>query len=319
MIWNRDPLWAKAKLFLERAFEQPPDSPLFGLWCSLGLEMLARTAVASVSSTLLAESDRDHKNLLHALGVREGLLVPKSITASHAFTLCQKIFSAFTNDDVMACNALSNRRNAELHSAEAAFDNYPTSQWLPGFYHACSSLVGALNETLDHLLGPDQAHVAEEVLQISREGVADRVKASIEACKKNFEEGSAAEREAALTAAKDKVAKLVHERHHKVLCPACESDSVVKGDAFGPEKLDHEDGDVVIRQSVIPRAFDCSACGLKLSGYAELEVAKLAGIYKRRTTFSPEAYYGLIDPESADMSEYLNRYLASTAEEYDNE
>jgi hypothetical protein len=76
MIWERDPLWAKAKLFLERAFEYPADDPQHGLWCSFGLELLARAAVASVSPTLLAEPDRDHQNLLHALGVGPKLSAP---------------------------------------------------------------------------------------------------------------------------------------------------------------------------------------------------------------------------------------------------
>jgi hypothetical protein len=67
MSWERDPLWAKSRLFFERAFEQPPEDPLFGLWCSLGLELLARAALASVSPTLLAEPDKEHRFLLHAL------------------------------------------------------------------------------------------------------------------------------------------------------------------------------------------------------------------------------------------------------------
>lgn len=81
MIWERDPLWAKAKLFLERAFEQPADDPQYGLWCSLGLELLARAAVASVSPTLLAEPEQNHQYLLHALGVGPKMGSPVSIGA----------------------------------------------------------------------------------------------------------------------------------------------------------------------------------------------------------------------------------------------
>jgi hypothetical protein len=45
----------------------------------------------------------------------------------------------------------------------------------------------------------------------------------------------------------------------------------------------------------------------------------LGGTYTRRTTFSPEDYYGLIDPETADMSKYVERYMEDMAPEYDNE
>jgi ribosomal protein L37AE/L43A len=319
MIWERDPLWTKAKLFFERAFEQPADDPQYGLWCSLGLELLARAAVASISPTLLAEPDREHKNLLHALGAGPKMSSPVSISVSQVLAHCQGLFEGFTKEDFIASMALINRRNAELHSAEAAFDGYPSKQWLPSFYHSCSSLVTALGETLESLFGADQARIATEILKQSKEGVEGRVKASIAAYKRVFDAKSEAERQNAGEDAMSQTVKLVNERHHKVTCPSCGSDATVEGDAFGPERLDHEDGDIVVRQSVSPRIFKCHACGLKLTGYAELDVADLGGTYTRRTTISPEDYYGLIDPETADMSEYVDKYMADMANEYDNE
>lgn len=319
MIWERDPLWAKAKLFFERAFEQPADDPQYGLWCSLGLELLARAAVASVSPTLLAEPDPNHQYLLHALGVGPKMSSPVSVGAAKVFALCQNLFPGFTKEDFVSSMALINRRNAELHSAEAAFDNYPSKQWLPNFYHSCSSLATALGETLDTLFGVEQARIANEIIQQSKEGVEGRVKASIAAYRRVFEAKSASDRQAASEAASVRTRKLVTERHHKVSCPSCGSDATVEGDAFGPERLDHEGGDIVVRQSVSPRVFSCLACGLKLTGYVELDAADLGGTYTRRTTFSPEDYYGLIDPETADMSEYVERYMQDMATEYDNE
>jgi len=35
--------------------------------------------------------------------------------------------------------------------------------------------------------------------------------------------------------------------------------------------------------------------------------------------FSPEDYYGLIDPKTADLQEYPDGYLADVAQEYENE
>jgi hypothetical protein len=67
MSWDRDPIWAKARLFFARAFDTQRENPAFGLWCSLGLELLARTALASISPTLLAEPHPEHKNLLHVI------------------------------------------------------------------------------------------------------------------------------------------------------------------------------------------------------------------------------------------------------------
>ncbi|MDE1178176.1 MAG: hypothetical protein PW789_16505 [Edaphobacter sp.] len=319
MIWERDPLWAKAKLFFERASEQPADDPQYGLWCSLGLELLARAALAAVSPTLLAEPDPNHQYLLHALGVGPKMSSPVSLGASKVFALCQSLFPGFTKEDFVSSMALINRRNAELHSAEAAFDNYPSKQWLPSFYHSCSSLAAGLGETLETLFGAEQARIASDILKQSKEGAESRVKNFIAAHKKVFEAKSDLDRIAATQAAALQTVQLVTERHHKVSCPACGSDATVEGDPFGPEQLDHENGEIVVRQSVSPRIFSCKACGLKLTGYVELDVADLGGTYTRRTTFSPEDYYGLIDPETADMSEYGEQYMRDMAEEYDNE
>src|ERR1039457_7023289 len=99
MSWERDPLWTKARLFFERALDVPRDNPAFGLWCSLGLEMLARAAVSSVSPALLAEPDREHKNLLHVLHKASEIPQPKSINAAFVFQLCRKIFPEFSTED----------------------------------------------------------------------------------------------------------------------------------------------------------------------------------------------------------------------------
>ena len=61
----------------------------------------------------------------------------------------------------------------------------------------------------------------------------------------------------------------------------------------------------------------------RLTGYTELEVAGLGGNYTRTRTFTPEDYYGLVDPNTTDLSPYMEPYiqdyLADLASEYDNE
>jgi DNA-binding FadR family transcriptional regulator len=95
VTWERDSLLVKAVLFFERAFAEAPQNPLFGLWCSLGLELLARSALASVSPTLLAEPDRDHRYLLHALNRADRSVQPQSTGATQVFTLCQRLLLNF--------------------------------------------------------------------------------------------------------------------------------------------------------------------------------------------------------------------------------
>ena len=83
---------------------------------------------------------------------------------------------------------------------------------------------------------------------------------------------------------------------------------------------------IVIRQAVSPRLLSCPACGLKLHGYADLDVAGVGGQYTRKTEVSPDEYYGLIDPNDAESlapyaERYAGKYLQELQEEgdYDNE
>lgn len=317
MSWERDPLWAKARLFFERAFDESRDAPTFGLWCSLGLELLARSALASISPTLLAEPDREHKYLLHALNRGSERVPRKSIATVQVFSLCCTLFPAFTKDDFTAAMALINRRNEELHSGGAAFDEYPSTQWLAGFYRACNLLSAAMGESLTSLFGEDEASVANETLTENQNDVKQYVESSVASHRKVFEDRSEGDRKDAAAEAEKLGTGLATQRHHRVVCPACKCVATVQGRSFGKEHISHDEGMIIVRQAVVPMSFACSACGLKLEGYAQLETAGLGGRYQRKTTYSPDGYYGLIDPE--DISSYVEDYLAEQEPEYDNE
>lgn len=315
MSWERDPLWAKARLFFGRAFNTQRDDPAFGLWCSLGLELLARAALASVSPLLLARHDPAQKNLLHV--VHKEIASPQSISANLVFNLCSQIFPAFSKEDCKVALALLNRRNEELHSGAAAFDEYRPSHWLAGFYHACKSLTTVLKETLADLFGEDEAEFAERLLAENRDNLKGEVLSAIAAHKKVFSTKEPDEQKAAKAQAEELARELSTRRHHGVVCPACGCTATLQGRPFGKEHLTHEeDGVIVVRQAVSPTEFSCSACGLKIATNAALETAGLGDHYTRMTTCSPEDYYGLIDPDDLDS------YFASQAGdflEYDNE
>ena len=43
---------------------------------------------------------------------------------------------------------------------------------------------------------------------------------------------------------------------------------------------------------MLPTMFECIACGLKLSGHAELHVAGIGGQFTRSVRYDPMEYYG---------------------------
>lgn len=323
MSWEREPLWAKSQLFFEHAMAHDRDDPRFGLWCTFGLELLARAAVSSISPALLAEPDRDHKHLLHALGRGNAKVGPVSLGAAQVFRLCETLFPEFSSENVTAAVALVNRRNAELHSGEAAFAEYTTQQWLPGFYSCCKALAVGMNETLASLLGDDEANEAESVIAASNADARKRAQDRIAHYRAVFGDKTPEQRDAAQSAASAMATKLAHHRHHQAKCPACSSAASVQGDPIGTPRVEDEDGEIVVRQAISPRKFACEACGLKLDGYAELAGAGLANHYTRTTTYSPQEYYELLDPtdydEIARIADERLGMVHSDAREYDNE
>lgn len=317
MTWHRDPLWAKARLFMQHACNTPRDEPTFGLWCSLGLELLARAALASISPTLLAQPDSAHKYLLHVVHKESEVAFPKSIVASLVFDLCNRIFPQFSEEDRKVSLALLNRRNEELHSGAAAFREYKSSQWLAGFYHACESLTSALGESLESLLGQEEAKFATEILAENRKNIKTQVLSAIAAHKAAFHSKTPEQQAAAKVEAEELGERLSTQRHHRVICPACGCTATVQGRPFGKEHVTHEqDGQIFVKQAISPTELQCSACGLKLETYAQLETASVGDSYMRKTTFTPEEYYGLINPD--DLDEYLAAQAGDFLE-YDNE
>ena len=305
MSWNRDALWNKAKLFFERAFQEERGSPLFGLWAAMGMELLVRSAIAHVSPLLLAEPDREQRNILHAFQAGAGS--PKSITAIQSVLLCRALVPNFTDAELKSASALLNRRNDELHTGEAAFAAYPTQLWLEDFYRCCKVLAEFQEQTLEAAFGPEEARVADEVLAQRDEKLVSEVKGRIAAYARVFRDKDAETRSALQQEATERGEQLSHQGHHRVNCPACSCVATVQGQVHGGEQVQLVDRTVITRETVIPNKFGCDACGLKLSSYAALQIAGLAEHFTRRTEYTPEEYYGLVDPEDPDQVSRLLR------------
>jgi hypothetical protein len=167
-----------------------------------------------------------------------------------------------------------------------------------GFYRSCKVLCESQGLCLEDLFGEDEARNAEELLAEKRTQVKGVVEDRIAAHRKVFKAKTPAEQKLAAEAAGKEAQKLSYQGHHKTNCPACGSPASISGTAYGTGKVSHEDGEVVVRQPVSPRGLQCTACGLSLSSYAELEVAGLAGRYTRTSAYTPEEYFGLVAPST---------------------
>ena len=319
MSWEREPLFTKSKLFFEKAFDEDKESPFFGLWCAMGLELLVRSTVASVSPTLLAEPDPSHQNLLHALNLGSSKSKRRSLVTIQVLSLCQTLIPDFIEYHFKISSAIINQRNEELHTGSAAFEDYPTSQWIAGFYKCCKILSAFQGESLTTLFGEEIEKEANIILSEIEEEVIGKTKTLIAAHKKVFENKSEEDQEKLKEESKKNSEKLSYRGHHRVNCPSCDSLATVIGETYGKENVETKDGEIIVRQSILPTKFHCIACELKINGYSALTAGGISNHYTRRTTYSPEEYFDMISPDDYDTISEKFREFGGYMEEYNNE
>lgn len=304
MSWDKESLSLKAKYFFEKGLKEDKADIAFGLWYAMGLELLARAAIAGINPVLLAEPDKDQKNILSALGLSV-LASKKSITTSQVISLCKALIKDFTDDHQKIATAMASRRNEEVHSGSAAFVEYPPSEWLTNFYKCSGILAASLDKDLKFFFGDVEGAAADKMLSETNTKICGETMSKIAAFKQVFLSKEQEEREKLSAEAEASSKTLSNQGHHKVSCPACNSIATVQGDVYGAEKVEHGDGEIIVRQDVMPNKFACIACGLKLNGFGQLSAAKLADNFQHRINYTPEDYYGLIHPDDDEaMREY---------------
>lgn len=319
MSWEREPLFTKSKLFFEKGFDEDKESPFFGLWCAMGLELLTRSAVASVSPTLLADPDPSHQNLLHALNLGSSKSKRKSLITVQVLSLCQTLITEFTEYHFKISSAIINQRNEELHTGSAAFDDYPTSQWIGGFYKCCKILSEFQGESLNSLLGDEIEKEANIILAEVLEEVIGKTKSQIAAHKKVFESKAEEDQTTLKTESEKSSERLAYREHHRINCPSCDSVATVIGEPFGKDNIETKDDAIIVRQSILPTKFQCIACELKINGYNALTAVNLSNHYTRRTTYSPEEYFDMISPEDYDTISEKFHEFESHMDQFNNE
>jgi len=315
MSWEREPLFTKARLYFKKAYQEDREDQFFGLLCSLGLELLARSAISHVSPTLLAEPDRDQNNLLHALSLGSAKHQKKSIATIQVLLLCKTLIQNFNEEQFKAASALISRRNEEVHTGTAAFHQYPTQQWIAGFYKCCKILCEFQEESLESLLEDDIHEEAVIIIQEIEEEVLSKTKSSIAAHRKVFENKSEERRKDLQKFAHDNSVRLSFRRHHKVVCPSCESTATVTGEPYGKDFIENKETEIIIRQSILPTKFNCISCELQLTGYSALIAAEVANHFTRKTVYTPEEYYDLINPNDEERIEEI--YIENNPDIYE--
>lgn len=306
--WSKEALLAKAKVFAESMSENDDTAWKFGLWSALTLEMLVRSAVASISPALLADG-QDWANVLYGLGgqPKRPKFVPKSATITELLGRAEDLIPNFSREHSNFCASHFSRRNSEVHTGSYPFENLGSSSWLPMFYSVCEVLLAGIGATLESLFGTDGAKIARENIEALRDETAKSVNGTINAHKTVWEQKNDEERELAKSQAE--TASLRHYGH-RVDCPACCSTALLQGSPSGEAKRSVDGDGISERQVMRPETFSCIACGLKISGFSKLLAAGMGSTYISTSHYDPVDYFGI------DIVEQMRDLMADDNNEY---
>lgn len=311
MHWSSESLWAKTQVYVQRAAEEERDGALFAFWSHLAFELLIRASLAHVHPALLA--DGRPASVLYALG-HPNSKEPRSLGAADALQVCVEVIPGFTKKERDAAAILLGRRNRELHTGDPAFEQLPLGVWLADYYRLCQILLRHQGRELEDLFGLEEAVAAEQMIAATQQRVEHEVKELIAGAARAWRRLPSDERRARRAAAR---AKGRASDTKPAKCPACDTQLGLIGErvATSPARLDGQH-ELVEEIRLLPTGLDCAACGLRLTGHAELHAAGLGGQFTVLEELDP------VDFHAIDIDSYIDpeKYMAiPDGPEYEDE
>ncbi len=287
MDWSQDSLWNKAKLYAERAFSERRTSSLFPLLATIALEFLGRATLAKVNPVLLADP-RGDDHILYACGYGSGKM-PKSVSATTVFRRCQSIIPDFTQADLKSVMILMDKRNAELHSGELPYEDFPTQLWLTNYFRVCRLLLDFLGFSLEELFGEEDGRTAYQMIEAAAENRKAKVLKRIAAHRTIFGDWSAEEQQEKRETGKMRLVPVGHPSK-EVSCPSCGSRCRITGEEV--RAIDRLEDDELVREIIVlPTYLHCLVCNLELRGYEALQIAELGGQFTVEKPIELAEYY----------------------------
>jgi len=304
--FNYNSLFTKAKLYIDRAFSVNRESELFPFWISLSLEFLARSTLAKISPTLLADTSTNNaENLLYALDY-ESIQNPKSINISSVFDRLTKVDIKFTISEKNLCNKIVNERNTELHSGMKGYEDFPVNLWLKDFYRICKILLDSQGLKLKDFLGISEAAAADVMIKEDVGKIKKDVMDRIQACKRKFLKLGKGQKEKLQKESAYKIVS-VGKEFKMIKCPSCKSEAPLYFQVIS-ESQPRLDGESISQEKrCLPTELHCYACGLDIKKYVELEAIELGSQFTIQNTLDPVEYHGIdVEELAAERMEYMD-------------
>lgn len=283
---TKEGLLGKSKVYVQRAFraKHAGDLDEYQLWLSLALELLGKAALSSIHPSLVA--DPTHlESMFAASGFNVGTDI-KTIPAKALYIRLGHLSKRFDTKVKDFCDAISLRRNAELHSGEVPFQGMRLEAWESRFWHAAQIVLDLLNSSLEEWIGIDRAKAPKKLVQ---EAAAAAIHAAIERvtqAREHFSKRPKRDREAAIRESMTRhsfhypaLFTLASDSEWEVECPACQARAFIAGVSYGEEVLEEEPGDSGWEEAVEKyyggEEFRCPVCDLHLDSRTEIAAVGL--------------------------------------------
>lgn len=302
--FSAEALWAKSTDFIARGLtaRDEGDELEFHLWCALALELIGKSALATVSPALVADPNH-FPSMLDACGGKAAV-DKKSITARTAFERLKDVNPKFDEHMKNQSIAIAGRRNAELHSGDSPTVGLDQRVWVPTFWRCATTIVEGQGRAIHDWIGVEEGKRVEiflaDVSKLLQETVRARVARRKSDYDRRFPPGSPDRATAATHAAARTVPHRVLRNADAVeehTCPSCECQGWMLGyesgeDVDGPHVATDIDGEVYAYEIVTTfysvEGFRCEECGLRLEGREETEAADLPETFQRDESRAPQ-------------------------------
>lgn len=287
---SSDALHAKSKVYIGRALSRKGagDYDEYQLWASLALELLGKATLASKHPSLVV--DPNHwQSMFVAAGINVTTDV-KTITAKTLFERLAHLVPRFDKKIQKFCQDISERRNAELHSADLPFKTMRLDTWEARYWHACDTILHQMGSSLEQWLGAADAKSPRQLLDEAANALEAAVKLRVEAACERFEAQKKAEKERLATEA------ALREPQHQISlfrgrfdeiwtesCPACKCRAFMAGQQTGEDISEERDEGAIweiVDREFVGEEFRCPTCDLSLMGSDEIEAAGLNYIHE---------------------------------------
>lgn len=276
--FGHDLFWNKARVFVNRALEEPPtrSEDERRLWAALALEVLAKWALSATSPTLVVDpATAGGDQLLRAVGVLEGGPYV-TVSATTAYKRCARIYKPF---DEKRAERFAQARNEYLHGPDIGLLNLPSEPWWEQYWSLVDILLAAHRREIVELVGPAHVSSVEEHLARNERRLKSRFEALVEAARRNLERYRSSMMTAQEAARWERWTVGAGLKYYDTTeCPACKSDAVVEAD--NPDEVRpsfpeyYEDG-VTTLVTFTPEYLSCENCHLILDSYELIEAGNL--------------------------------------------